>query len=181
MAFSFSFSNGCPTVLLVCPTSSINRSQVQADVIGAQDRIGLTIESTTAIPFVGLLNAAAIFPMDRNLYFHEAKSSARYSAATFLISYTLIEVPSELLGAFGYAAIVSSVACLVRDNAEVQDECWRRYANFRSNLFRIFDDYLGLVQHGRVACCNLWSLDPERGLDCHVRLDSSRTDMGDQR
>lgn len=86
-------------VLLILPLDIPDRS-------GAQDRIGLTIESTTAIPFVGLLNAAAIFPMDRNLYLHEAKSSARYSPATFLIAYTLIEVPSELLGAFGYAAIV---------------------------------------------------------------------------
>ncbi|ORY27652.1 P-loop containing nucleoside triphosphate hydrolase protein [Naematelia encephala] len=74
---------------------------------GAQDRIGLTIESTTAIPFVGLLNAMAIFPADRNLYLHESKSSARYSPATFLITYTIAEIGFELLGAFGYAAIMN--------------------------------------------------------------------------
>lgn len=74
---------------------------------GAQTRIGITIENTTAIPFVGLLNAMAIFPADRNLYFHESRSSARYSPATFVITYTLVEFGFELLGAFGYAAIVS--------------------------------------------------------------------------
>ncbi|WVR04136.1 hypothetical protein IAU60_001135 [Kwoniella sp. DSM 27419] len=74
---------------------------------GAQDRIGITIESTSAIAFVGLLNAMAIFPADRNLYFHEAKSSARYSPATFIITYTMVEMGFELLGAFGYAAIMN--------------------------------------------------------------------------
>jgi hypothetical protein len=75
---------------------------------GAQDRIGITIESTTAIPFVGLLNAAAIFPGDRNLYFHEIKSSARYSPATFIIVYSIVELWAELFGSFAYAAIVCS-------------------------------------------------------------------------
>lgn len=78
----------------------------RADEPGAQDRIGITIESTTAIPFVGLLNAAAIFPGDRNLYFHEIKSSARYSPATFMIVYSLVGLWAELLGSFAYAAIV---------------------------------------------------------------------------
>ncbi|WWC68886.1 uncharacterized protein I206_102822 [Kwoniella pini CBS 10737] len=74
---------------------------------GAQDRIGITIESTSAIAFVGLLNAMAIFPADRNLYLHEAKSSARYSPATFVITYTLVELGFEIAGAIGYAAIMN--------------------------------------------------------------------------
>ncbi|KAK4686772.1 hypothetical protein P7C73_g3345, partial [Tremellales sp. Uapishka_1] len=74
---------------------------------GAQDRIGITIESTSAIAFVGLLNAMAIFPADRNLYLHESKSSARYSPATFVIVYTIVELGFELLSAFGYAAIMN--------------------------------------------------------------------------
>ncbi|ORX36262.1 P-loop containing nucleoside triphosphate hydrolase protein [Kockovaella imperatae] len=74
---------------------------------GAQDRIGLTIENTTAAGFVGLLNAMAIYPADRDLYLHEAKSSARYSPATFVIVWTIVELGFELLGAFGYAAIIN--------------------------------------------------------------------------
>jgi hypothetical protein len=65
---------------------------------GAQDRIGITIQSTGSIAFVGLLNAMAIFPADRNLYFHESKSSARYSPATFVITYTVVELGFEILG-----------------------------------------------------------------------------------
>lgn len=74
---------------------------------GAQDRIGLTIENTTALSFVGLLNAIAIFPADRNLYLHESKSSARYSPATFVLVYTLVEVGFELIAALAYGALVS--------------------------------------------------------------------------
>ncbi|WWC87631.1 uncharacterized protein L201_002521 [Kwoniella dendrophila CBS 6074] len=74
---------------------------------GAQDRIGIVIESTASIAFVGLLNAMAIFPADRNLYLHEAKSSARYSPTTFVITYTLVELGFELLGGFGFAAIIN--------------------------------------------------------------------------
>jgi hypothetical protein len=51
----------------------------------------------------------AIFPADRNLYLHESKSSARYSPATFVITYTVVEIAFELLSAFGYAAIVRSL------------------------------------------------------------------------
>lgn len=74
---------------------------------GAQDRIGITIENTSSIAFVGLLNAMAIYPAERNLYLHEARSSARYSPATFVLTYTIVELALEILGALGYSALVS--------------------------------------------------------------------------
>ncbi|WVQ92160.1 hypothetical protein IAS59_005968 [Cryptococcus gattii] len=88
---------------------------------GAQDRIGVTIESTSAIAFVGLLNAMSIFPAEKNLYLHEAKSSARYSPATFVITYSLVEVGFELLGAFGYGAIMN-VAIGMQTSARIYFE-----------------------------------------------------------
>lgn len=54
----------------------------------------------------------SIFPADKNLYLHEAKSSARYSPATFVITYSLVELGFELLGGFGYGAIVSTYTML---------------------------------------------------------------------
>ncbi|OXG32398.1 ABC transporter family protein [Cryptococcus neoformans Bt120] len=94
---------------------------------GAQDRIGVTIESTSAIAFVGLLNAMSIFPADRNLYLHEAKSSARYSPATFVITYSLVEVGFELVGGFGYGAIASTFTFLseCRANLDVDERRYR--------------------------------------------------------
>lgn len=116
---------------------------------GAQDRIGVTIESTSAIAFVGLLNAMSIFPADRNLYLHEAKSSARYSPATFVITYSLVEVGFELLGGFGYGAIASTFTFLseCRANLDV-DERRYRHADFNKDIFRILHIDLGNGQYG---------------------------------
>lgn len=74
---------------------------------GAQDRIGITIQSTAALVFVGLLTSMSVYPAERNLYLHEYRSSARYSPATFIAMYTLVEVPTEVFACLGYAAIVS--------------------------------------------------------------------------
>jgi ABC-type multidrug transport system permease subunit len=73
---------------------------------GAQDRIGLTLQSTSALAFVGLLNSMSVLPPERNLYLHEAASSARYSPATFVIMYTLVELPPQIFAAFGYTGIM---------------------------------------------------------------------------
>lgn len=74
---------------------------------GAQDRIGITIQSTAALVFVGLLTSMSVYPAERNLYLHEYRSSARYSPATFIAMYTLVELPTEVFACLGYAAIVS--------------------------------------------------------------------------
>jgi hypothetical protein len=81
-----------------------------ADIPGGQDRIGITIQSSIALAFVGLLNSMAVFPAERDLYLHESNSSARYSPATFIIMYTLVELGPELVATTGYAAIVSFLA-----------------------------------------------------------------------
>ena len=54
--------------------------------------------STLSPQFVGLLNNIAIFPTDRDVFMHEYQSSARYSSCTFLLAFTLVEIPLELLG-----------------------------------------------------------------------------------
>ncbi|KAL7410573.1 P-loop containing nucleoside triphosphate hydrolase protein [Mrakia frigida] len=73
---------------------------------GAQDRIGVTLENANALPFVGLLNGIAIFPQDRDLFFHEYSSSAAYSAATFLTAYTLFDLSMTVMAAFLYSLIM---------------------------------------------------------------------------
>ncbi|GMK58369.1 hypothetical protein CspeluHIS016_0504010 [Cutaneotrichosporon spelunceum] len=75
---------------------------------GAQDRIGLTMQSTSSLAFVGVLNAMSILPPERNLYLHEAASSARYSPATFVIMYTLVELGPEIFSSLGYSAIMNA-------------------------------------------------------------------------
>lgn len=72
---------------------------------GGQDRIGYFQQILGSLPFVGLLNSVAIFPPERDLFFHEYNSSAAYSTATFTLATTIVEAPftfvaNLLLGLF---------------------------------------------------------------------------------
>jgi uncharacterized membrane protein len=49
--------------------------------------------SLTLLQFLGLLNSVAVFPPERDIFFHEYNSSAAYSAATFTLATTLVEAP----------------------------------------------------------------------------------------
>jgi hypothetical protein len=45
---------------------------------------------------VGMLASIAVFPSERKTFFHEYLSSGRQSTATFLLSYTILEVPMQV-------------------------------------------------------------------------------------
>ncbi|TFK50026.1 P-loop containing nucleoside triphosphate hydrolase protein [Heliocybe sulcata] len=73
---------------------------------GAQDRVGLLIENS-AMPFVGMLASIAIYPAERDAFYREYKNpTSRYSAATFILSYTIQEIPMQLVSAMLYSVIM---------------------------------------------------------------------------
>ncbi|CAE6438340.1 unnamed protein product [Rhizoctonia solani] len=74
---------------------------------GGQDRIGYFQEMVSPVAFVGLLNCIAIFPKDRDLYFHEYRSSAAYSEATFVIGVTLVALPMEILSSLLFTIVTN--------------------------------------------------------------------------
>ncbi|CAE6447201.1 unnamed protein product [Rhizoctonia solani] len=74
---------------------------------GGQDRIGYFQEMVSPVAFVGLLNCIAIFPKDRDLYFHEYRSSAAYSEATFVIGFTLVALPMEILASLLFTVVTN--------------------------------------------------------------------------
>jgi hypothetical protein len=43
-----------------------------------------------------MLAAIAIFPSERNIFFHERSSAGRQSAATFVLAYTALELPMQV-------------------------------------------------------------------------------------
>jgi ABC-type multidrug transport system ATPase subunit len=67
------------------------------DSAAAQTRVGIIAQSSSLF-FVGMLNAIAIYPSDLDLFLQEFGDSL-YGAEAFLTSYTLIELPLEMLGA----------------------------------------------------------------------------------
>ncbi|THG93869.1 hypothetical protein EW026_g7481 [Hermanssonia centrifuga] len=75
---------------------------------GAQDRIGIVAECTTALAFVGFLNLAALYPMERTVFFHDYKSAGgRYSTATFVIAFSLFAIIPEFISALIFALIMN--------------------------------------------------------------------------
>ncbi|GAA5870410.1 hypothetical protein JCM8547_004025 [Rhodosporidiobolus lusitaniae] len=72
--------------------------------MSAQTRIGL-LQETTALPFVGMLSCLSIFPFEKRLFSHEYKTSARHSATTFLLAYTVQETIVSLLSSFLWSVI----------------------------------------------------------------------------
>ncbi|KAG8774795.1 hypothetical protein FRC12_001829 [Ceratobasidium sp. 428] len=85
---------------------------------GGQDRIGYFQEMVSPVSFVGLLNCIAIFPKDRDLYFHEYRSSAAYSEATFIIGFTLVALPLEIMAALLFT-VVTNIGAGMQTSARI--------------------------------------------------------------
>ncbi|KAJ7642282.1 P-loop containing nucleoside triphosphate hydrolase protein [Mycena rosella] len=88
---------------------------------GGQDRIGLNLQSTSALPFVGLISGIAVFPQDRQLFMHEYRSSAAYSCTTLILAYSLMEIPFQFLAALIYAVFMN-VAVGMQTSARIYFE-----------------------------------------------------------
>ncbi|CAK5265002.1 unnamed protein product, partial [Mycena citricolor] len=88
---------------------------------GGQDRIGVNLQSTSALPFIGLINGIAIFPQDRQLFMHEYRSPAAYSVTTLILSYSLIEIPAQIIASLFYA-IFMNVAVGMQTSARIYFE-----------------------------------------------------------
>lgn len=97
LAQSISFA-----VILACFYARLGTAQTSI-----LNRIGLMYEIMAMI-FVGMLNAVATFPAERNLFYREAADGA-YSTCSFLLSYTCLEVPCEIASALVCAVFLSPI------------------------------------------------------------------------
>ncbi|KAJ7275585.1 P-loop containing nucleoside triphosphate hydrolase protein [Mycena haematopus] len=117
---------------------------------GGQDRIGVNLQSTGAIPFIGLICGIAVFPQDRQLFMHEYRSSAAYSCATLILAYTLIELPSQIVAALLYAVFMN-VAVGMQTSARIYFEyavtivALQNMGESIAIIFSAFFDALGIA------------------------------------
>lgn len=89
---------------------------------GAQDRIGLVAECTSSVAFVGFLNLAALYPMEKTVFFHDYKSAGgRYSSATFITAFTIFAIIPEFISALIFSVIMN-VATGMRTGARIYFE-----------------------------------------------------------
>lgn len=117
---------------------------------GAQDRIGLVAECTTALAFVGFLNLAALYPMEKTIFFHDFKSAgSRYSTTTFVAAFSLFAIVPEFISALTFTAIMN-VATGMRTDGRIFFEfaigIWAEL-NFGESIgiaFASFFDTMGL-------------------------------------
>lgn len=84
--------------------------QLGRDQVGLANRIGLVTFSLSVVP-VGMLNAVAIFPPERNVFYRE-RDDAVYGTAPFVASYLSTELFSEILGVVALTAVVGFAAAM---------------------------------------------------------------------
>ena len=82
------------------------------DYAAVQSRMGF-IQEFTAVYFVGMLNNIAVYPAERDVFYREADDGA-YGVEAFLLEYTLLEVPFEILASLMFACLTSYASNLKR-------------------------------------------------------------------
>ncbi|OQE28540.1 hypothetical protein PENSTE_c003G09880 [Penicillium steckii] len=75
------------------------------DYPAVQSRMGF-IQEFAALYFVGMLQNIAIYPNERDVFYRE-EADRCYSAETFILSYTAIEVPFEVISALVFGALAA--------------------------------------------------------------------------
>jgi hypothetical protein len=102
-----------------------------------------------ALPYIGLLNSVAIFPAERDLFFHEYHSSAAYSTATFTLVTTLVEAPftfvANLVSNCGYCKDVPHIVTVI---GRVHGLC-RGSGAFTPHLLRVCGVDICSSKYGR--------------------------------
>lgn len=68
-----------------------------------QSRIGY-VQQLGSLFFVGMLNAISIFPTERDLFFRE-QGDGLYRLEAFVTAYTILEVPSQVMGAILFSML----------------------------------------------------------------------------
>ncbi|KAJ5235275.1 uncharacterized protein N7469_004443 [Penicillium citrinum] len=75
------------------------------DYPAVQSRMGF-IQEFAALYFVGMLQNIAIYPNERDVFYRE-EADGCYSAETFILSYTAIEVPFEIISALVFGVLAA--------------------------------------------------------------------------
>ncbi|KAJ5751645.1 hypothetical protein N7520_008562 [Penicillium odoratum] len=75
------------------------------DYAAVQSRMGF-VQEVSALYFVGMLQNIAVYPNERDVFYREEADNC-YSAETFILSYTTIEVPFEIVSSLVFGALAA--------------------------------------------------------------------------
>lgn len=76
---------------------------LKSDYASIQTRVGF-IQQIGAFYFVGMLQNVAVYPSERDVFYHEHDDHV-YSVESFVVTYTLLELPFEIISCFLYGLL----------------------------------------------------------------------------
>lgn len=76
---------------------------LRSDYTSIQNRIGF-VQQVASFYFVGMLQNVAVYPAERDVFYREDDDSV-YSVESFLVTYTLLEVPFEVISCLLYGVL----------------------------------------------------------------------------
>lgn len=76
---------------------------IQSDYVSIQNRVGF-VQQIGAFYFVGMLQNVAVYPAERDVFYREDDDGV-YSVESFLITYTLLEFPFEVVSCLIYGVL----------------------------------------------------------------------------
>ena len=91
-------------------------TRIGDDARSIQNRMGCLYE-LMALIFVGMLNCIAVFPTERNVFYREC-ADGTYGTVAFVLTYTLLEVPCEVVASLVFAALLGPIAGLQHNPAQ---------------------------------------------------------------
>ncbi|KAJ5341263.1 hypothetical protein N7541_010387 [Penicillium brevicompactum] len=75
------------------------------DYAAVQSRMGF-VQEFAALYFVGMLQNIAIYPGERDVFYREEEDNC-YTTSTFLLTYTAIEIPFEIIASLVFGALAA--------------------------------------------------------------------------
>lgn len=75
------------------------------DYAAVQTRMGF-VQEFAALYFIGMLQNISVYPPERDVFYREEADNC-YSAETFILSYTLLEIPFEIVASIVFGVISS--------------------------------------------------------------------------
>ncbi|KAL8707138.1 MAG: hypothetical protein Q9220_007785 [cf. Caloplaca sp. 1 TL-2023] len=85
---------------------------LQSDTFSIQTRLGF-VQEFAALYFVGMLQNVAVYPTEQAVFYREHTDNA-YGVSAFFLTYTLLEVPFEILTSLVFAILAVLAAGLPR-------------------------------------------------------------------
>ncbi|KUI72004.1 hypothetical protein VM1G_07557 [Cytospora mali] len=76
---------------------------LKSDYTSIQNRIGF-VQQIASFYFVGMLQNVAVYPAERDVFYREDDDSV-YSVESFLVTYTILEVPFEIISSLLYGVL----------------------------------------------------------------------------